>query len=182
MELKVWEPSDSDNLTNSVIFQITQDISSGKADPEQAKRLLKLFGDCSNWAEAAMLPDELFKFFKDAIKGYLDNPKNGGLESGLGLRRTKGAPQKNRNRNHQIAWKVLQGMLAGKSLEGVSFDLVDVFKIPDNKIRDIWAANKAQALDFEAVYRTNKAKDKKTIWNSEEKTKLRKIYGGCIKG
>jgi hypothetical protein len=182
MELKVWEPSDADNLTNSTIFQITHEIRKGTGDPEQAKRLLKLFADCSSWAEAATLPEELFKHLKYAIDEYLEHPTSGKLESKLGLRRrAKGRPEQNRNRNHQIAWKVLQGMLSGESLEDTSLGLADVYSIRDNKIRDIWAEYKAQSLDFEAVYRAKKSNENKAIWSEREVKILRKIYGDYIK-
>lgn len=181
MELKVWEPADADNLTNSVIFQITHEIRKGNGDPEQAKRLLKMFADCTSWAEAATLPEELFKHLKCAIDEYLEHPTSGKLESKLGLKRAKGRPEQNRNRDHQIAWKVLQRMLSGESLEDASLDLVDVYSIPDNKIRDIWAKYKDQSLDFEAVYRTKKSNENNAIWSEIEIKRLRKIYGDYIK-
>lgn len=121
-ELKVWSPADEDELTPSVIFQTACDIREGKADPEQARRLLRYFID---WTEEGRpLPGPLLELFRDAFTKYLTDPLPGKLERLLGLTLGRGEPidRETARRHHVIAWEVLQRRLEGRTLSDAGLE------------------------------------------------------------
>jgi len=68
-----------DELTPATIHQIAWEISEGKADPHDARRLLERFCDRSK----ADIPLELTRHLQAAFSTYLVGNKT--LESALGL-------------------------------------------------------------------------------------------------
>jgi hypothetical protein len=173
--------ADEDELTLGLICQIASNIRDGKADPEQARRLLRHFLDCTERArpDQKVLPDPLLEFFRHAFAVYLKDPRPGKLEKLLGLTRQKrGKPinPETPERHHMIALEVLRRRLEGKLFSDAVLDASEKFGIHERNVQDIWSDHKHVALDLEAVYRGLEAPDQKAWWTDEEKIRLRKMY------
>lgn len=184
MDFKAWKPSDADELTPAVIHQIVCDIEDGNPDPEQSKRLLRYFVDHTNPGSGSglsELPQPLLRYLWNAFTAYLNDPEAGKLEKLLGLKLPRKRPNIREQRDHQIAWDVLDLRLKGLTLEEASAELVDKYHIGSNKIRDIWAKHKGMAFDFEAISRAHESPDSKIRWNDDEVRRLKKIYGKAIR-
>jgi hypothetical protein len=72
---------DEDELTPGLIYQIASDIRDGKADPEQARHLLRHFLVCTERGrpDQKVLPDPLLEFFRHVFAVYLKDPRPGSL-------------------------------------------------------------------------------------------------------
>jgi hypothetical protein len=172
--------ADEDELTLGQICEIASDIRDGKADPEQARRLLRHFLDCTERGrpDQKVLPDPLLEFFRYVFTVYLKNPRPGNLERLLGLTPGRGKPAnpKTAENYHMIAWEVLRRRLEGKLFSDAVLDASEKFRIHERNVQDIWGDHKHVALGLEAVCRGLEASDKKAWWTNEEKIRLRKMY------
>jgi hypothetical protein len=165
---------DEDELTPGLICQTSSDIRDGKADPEQARRLLRHFLDCTERRrpDQKVLPDPLLEFFRHVFAVYLKDPRPGNLEKLLGLtRQGRGRPinPETAENYHMIAWEVLRRHLEGKSFSNAVLDASVKFSFHERNVQDIWKDHKRVALNLEAVSRALEASDKKARWTDEEK-------------
>jgi hypothetical protein len=69
--------NEADEDEQGLICQIASDIRDGKADPEQARRLLRHFLDCTERGrpDQKVLPDPLLEFFRYVFTVYLKDPQ-----------------------------------------------------------------------------------------------------------
>lgn len=172
-----------EELSGGVIFQIYWDIREGNADPEQAKRLLRQFLECTETGrpEQKVLPEPLIEYFRHAFAEYLKNPKRGQLERLLGLVAPRKRPRTQERKHHDIAWTVLERRLQGETLENAASYVSKRFNIAENKVQDIWAKHKMFALTLEAVSRGRKDPEGRARWTPTEASRLEKIYTGYIR-
>ncbi len=177
-DLKAWEPADENEVTPALVHHIAMDVLEGTPDPAQVRRILQHFVDSPGAPTLAMLD-----YLRQSLRHYLalPDPKRGDLERSFGLVARRGAPQRNLRRDHQIAWDVLRLRLAGSTLETASQTTAETYKIPDNKVRDIWAKHKATVFDFEAVHRALGSQDRRARWSAEEAAALAVIYPNLIR-
>ena len=174
------KPGDEETLTPAVIWQIICDINEGNPDPVQARRLLEYFVKITEKGiDKRITNGGLFNFIRDAIKQYLDNPKNGELERLLGLKQAKKRPL-NTDKQTQLAWAVLEYLLQGKNRTRAIECVSDDSHVNERNIGKYWDKYKYQALMFEACKRANESTDKKAKWNGKETIILKKYYGEFI--
>jgi hypothetical protein len=178
---KVWEPGDEEALTPAVIYSIICDIREGNPDPDQARRLLEYFVKVTEGNIDKRITDGgLFTFIRDAIKQYLDNPKNGELERLLGLKLANKRPL-NTHKQMRLAWAVLENLLQGKNRAKAIKSVSDNFHVNERSIGKAWDKHKHTALTFETAKRANESTDKKAKLNDKERIILKKYYGKFIK-
>jgi hypothetical protein len=172
-ELESRGNADEDELTPGVICQIVSDIRGGNADPEQARRLLWHFLDCTERGrpDQKVLPDPLLEFFRHVFAVYLKEPRPGKLEKLLGLRHRRGRPinPETAENYHMIAWEVLRRYLEGNSVSNAVLDASVKFDYHERNVLEIWKDHKRVALNLEAMSRALEASDKKAQWTDEEK-------------
>ncbi len=111
--------------TSVDIFQIAQKIQDGTADPEEARRLMRLFcyfvdnelkrikqpKELFGYQPDEQIPKELLWHFRDVFKSILDGKTP---EQALGIVRRKGKPTE-RDTQLAIAKEILRLRLNGKS-------------------------------------------------------------------
>ena len=76
-------------MTPGEIKDLIDAIYHGTADPDDAKKLLKLFCDCIDNSEP--IPDDILGFLKHAFTSVLTEEKT--LDKALGLKRKRGTPR-----------------------------------------------------------------------------------------
>jgi len=170
----------SKDLTPTKIFQITQNIREGSADPEDAKCLMELFcyfvnkagnptKELFGYRPDELMPKELLWHFKDAFNAILNGEKT--PERALGLTRKKARPKADPEIRANMAHKVLQLRLNGISHQEALQQTSEKFGWGVTIIGEAWAQNK-----FEGMLKERFERPKNNLWTEEEKKILYKIF------
>lgn len=171
---KTWEPSDADELTPAVVQQIVCDVEDGNPDPEQAKRLLHNFVECTKQRRPYSEP--LLRHLANAFAGFLEDSRDGNLERLLGLRSPSNRPSENTRRDHQMAWDVLTRVLNGETVTRAT-TMLATKQLGPREFEKAWLKHKALALTLEKITRIENSPDGKSTWSASEDRQLAKYFG-----
>ena len=169
--------------TSVDIFQIAQKIQDGTADPEEARRLMRLFcyfvdnelkrtkqpKELFGYQPDEQVPKELLWHFSDAFKAILDEGKT--PLRALGLTRRKSRPKADPKIRVNMAHEVLRLRLGGTSHQDALQQAADKFGWGVTIIGEAWKQNK-----FEAMLKERFERPDNHPWTDEEKNKLCEIF------
>lgn len=153
-------------LTPATILEIAYEARQGKADPDDARRVIEMF--CAS--ADSNFPPELIGHLQASFREYLSGGKT--LEAALGLVRKKGRPDANENVRQSMAAAVLRNRLDGMTHESSIAAVSDEFGWGESIIKEAWADNKQIAL---TLLRLERAEDG-SHWTENERERLTKIF------
>jgi len=121
-------------LTPTTIVHIAWEVRDGEANPEDSRRLLKLFCDCFD--QKKKMPNELIEHLRDAFDSFLKDERN--IESALGLVRKKGKPKADEQVQMQMAAELLRFRLGGKSHQVALEEVAEKFGWSKTIVGEAW--------------------------------------------
>lgn len=162
---------DDDKLTPVDIHQIAVDVSEGKAEPEDARRLMQHFCDCM--VKGEKVPDVLLEHFKNAFRAYLNEGKS--IEAALGITRKRGRPAGSTNPfvdNTDLAYEIARRRLSGASHQNALEQVEQIIGVGQTAIGEAWVRHK---MDVWIELRIERELEGRP-WTDEEITRLEAIF------
>lgn len=121
-------------MTTSEIKDLIDAIYHGIADPDDAKKLLKLFCDCIDKSEP--VPDDILIFLKHAFTAVLTEEKT--LDKAIGLKRKHGTPKRDEKKDTLIALQFLKLLNSGESHVSARLILAEKLFISEGQVKKCW--------------------------------------------
>ena len=128
-------------MTPGEIKDLIDAIYHGIADPDDAKKLLKLFCDCIDKSEP--VPDDILIFLKHAFTAVLTEEKT--LDKALGLKRKRGTPKRDEEKDIRVALQFLKLKNAGETYLSTTISLAEKLNISQGHVKKCWKRYKEDA-------------------------------------
>ena len=128
-------------MTPGEIKDLIDAIYHGTADPDDAKKLLKLFCDCIDKSEP--VPDDILIFLKHAFTDVLTEEKT--LNKALGLKRKRGTPKRDEEKDIRVALQFLKLKNAGETYLSTTISLAEKLNISEVQVKKCWKRYKDHA-------------------------------------
>ena len=128
-------------MTPGEIKDLIDAIYHGTADPDDAKKLLKLFCDCIDKSEP--VPDDILIFLKHAFTDVLTEEKT--LNKALGLKRKRGTPKRDEEKDIRVALQFLKLKNAGETYLSTTISLAEKLNISEDQVKKCWKRYKDHA-------------------------------------
>tara|TARA_R110000822_G_scaffold109902_1_gene239887 strand:+ start:481 stop:915 length:435 start_codon:yes stop_codon:yes gene_type:complete len=128
-------------MTPGEIKDLIDAIYHGTADPDDAKKLLKLFCDCIDNSEP--IPDDILGFLKHAFTSVLTEEKT--LDKALGLKRKRGTPRRDEEKDTLVALQFLKLLNSGEPHVSARLILAEKLFISEGQIKKCWANYEEEA-------------------------------------
>jgi hypothetical protein len=161
------------SLTLSKINLIAFDVRDGKADPIEAKALMREYLAYSRLGLRA--PDRLHQHLADCFERFLE--RNWSLSSAFGLNRNRaGHPEQTIEKERQTALVVLRAYLGGASLTKSVEQAMETCHRGERQVRKAWRNHKREAHDDLRMKRPDASP-----WSDKERARLLRIFKGSQK-
>jgi hypothetical protein len=128
-------------MTPGEIKDLIDAIYHGTADPNDAKKLLKLFCDCL--AKSEPVPNDILGFLKHAFTSVLTEEKT--LDKALGLKRKRGTPRRDEEKDTLVALQFLKLLNSGEPHVSARLILAEKLFISEGQIKKCWANYEEEA-------------------------------------
>jgi hypothetical protein len=128
-------------MTPGEIKELIDSIYHGTADPNDAKKLLKLFCDCLDKSEP--IPDDILIFLKHAFTSIIKEEKT--ANRALGLQRKRGTPRRDEKKDKLIALQFLKLLNSGEPHVSARLILAERFFISEGQVKKCWANYEEEA-------------------------------------
>ena len=128
-------------MTTTEIKDLIDAIYHGTADPDDAKKLLKLFCDCIDKSEP--VPDDILFFLKHAFTSIIKEEKT--ANRALGLKRKRGTPKRDEEKDIRVALQFLKLKNAGETYLSTTISLAEKLNISEDQVKKCWKQYKDDA-------------------------------------
>jgi hypothetical protein len=128
-------------MTPGEIKDLIDAIYHGTADPDDAKKLLKLFCDCIDNSEP--IPDDILIFLKRAFTSIIKEEKT--ANRALGLQRKRGTPKRDEEKDIRVALQFLKLKNAGETYLSTTISLAEKLNISEDQVKKCWKRYKDHA-------------------------------------
>ena len=128
-------------MNTAEIKDLIDAIYHGNADPNDAKKLLKLFCDCLDKSEP--VPNDILIFLKHAFTAVLTEEKT--LDKALGLKRKRGTPKRDEEKDILVALQFLRLKNAGETYLSTTISLAEKLNISQGHVKKCWKQYKDDA-------------------------------------
>ena len=128
-------------MTPGEIKDLIDAIYHGTADPDDAKKLLKLFCDCIDKSEP--VPDDILFFLKHAFTSIIKEEKT--ANRALGLKRKRGTPKRDEEKDILVALQFLKFKNAGETYLSTTISLAEKLHISQSHVKKCWKRYKDDA-------------------------------------
>ena len=122
-------------MTPGEIKDLIDAIYHGTADPDDTKKLLKLFCDCID--NSKPVPDDILIFLKHAFTSIITEEKS--ANRALGLKRKRGTPKRDEEKDTLIALQFLKLLNSGESHVSARLILAEKLFISEGQVKKCWA-------------------------------------------
>jgi hypothetical protein len=122
-------------MTPGEIKDLIDAIYHGTADPDDAKKLLKLFCDCIDNSEP--IPDDILIFLKHAFTSIIKEEKS--ANRALGLKRKRGTPRRDEEKDTLVALQFLKLLNSGEPHVSARLMLTEKLFISEGQVKKCWA-------------------------------------------
>ena len=163
---------DEERLSEAAILHLRLDVREGVAEPDDVKRLLRMF--CRQVAKDDAVSRQTLEYLAEAFKTYLNSSK--GIEAALGLKRKVGPPggKERKNRHDTMMARDLLRLRFEESMtyENAVSSVSERMAAARRKVEEAWAKH---SLDAFVLMRLERMEDQCPLTESEM-ARLAKIY------
>ena len=129
-------------MTPGEIKDLIDSIYHGNANPNDAKELLQIFCDCLDKSEP--VPNDILIFLKHAFTAVLTEEKT--LDKALGLKRKRGTPKRDEEKDTLVALQFLKLKNAGETYLSSTISLAEKLNISEGHVKKCWNRYRDDAM------------------------------------